>query len=182
MKAHEARLFLANPTSYVTHLSVSVYYDKGDLGGRRGIFLSVAPIGVQSRATAYGLARGRRGLLEAATRLNQKRVQELWDSTRLEIHGRCGRTWDMMQSVLQEEKLELAEPAPEPINRESYTSTVVELVKAIERDNLFDRLTVLADALEDAGCTRSEVLNGLRTQDLATFLLVVAGTDFKGCA
>ncbi|HET6572444.1 MAG TPA: hypothetical protein VFG68_02490 [Fimbriiglobus sp.] len=38
------------------------------------------------------------------------------------------------------------------------TSTVVGLAEAIYADRVFDRLPILADALEDAGCTHPDVL------------------------
>lgn len=42
------------------------------------------------------------------------------------------------------------------------TSTVVSLATAIYDDRAFDRLPILADAREDAGCTQEEVLNHCR--------------------
>jgi hypothetical protein len=50
-------------------------------------------------------------------------------------------------------------PAVEPDWR---TSTVVALAAGIDADRAFDRLPVLADALEDAGCTHPDVLGHLR--------------------
>jgi hypothetical protein len=40
--------------------------------------------------------------------------------------------------------------------------TVVKLAHAIYEDHAFDQLSILADALEDAGCTDAEVLSHLR--------------------
>jgi hypothetical protein len=42
------------------------------------------------------------------------------------------------------------------------TATVVSLATAIYDDRAFDRLPILADALEDAGCTNEEILNHCR--------------------
>lgn len=42
------------------------------------------------------------------------------------------------------------------------TSTVVALARGINADAAFDRLPILADALEDAGCTNDDVLNHCR--------------------
>jgi hypothetical protein len=42
------------------------------------------------------------------------------------------------------------------------TATVVSLATAIYEDRAFDRLPILADALEDAGCTDEETLNHCR--------------------
>jgi len=42
------------------------------------------------------------------------------------------------------------------------TATVVSLATAIYDDRAFDRLPILADALEDAGCTNADILNHCR--------------------
>jgi hypothetical protein len=44
-------------------------------------------------------------------------------------------------------------------------STVVKLAKAIHDERAFDRLPVLADALEDAGCTNADLLGHCRVPD-----------------
>jgi hypothetical protein len=51
------------------------------------------------------------------------------------------------------------------------TATVVTLAQAIYEDRTFDRLPILADALEDAGCTNAEVLNHCRQE----------GVHVRGC-
>jgi hypothetical protein len=51
------------------------------------------------------------------------------------------------------------------------TSTVVGLAQAIYDDRAFDRLPILADALEDAGCDNADVLAHLRGD----------GPHFRGC-
>jgi hypothetical protein len=42
------------------------------------------------------------------------------------------------------------------------TSSVTSLASSIDQDNAFDRLPILADALEDCGCSNHEVLSHLR--------------------
>jgi hypothetical protein len=42
------------------------------------------------------------------------------------------------------------------------TSTVVELARGIYADRAFDRLPILADALQDAGCENADVLDHCR--------------------
>jgi hypothetical protein len=43
------------------------------------------------------------------------------------------------------------------------TSTVKQIAEAIYQDRAFDRLPVLADALEEAGCDRAEILDHCRS-------------------
>jgi hypothetical protein len=42
------------------------------------------------------------------------------------------------------------------------TPTVISLAQAIDAERAFDRLPILADALEDAGCTNADMLNHCR--------------------
>jgi hypothetical protein len=51
---------------------------------------------------------------------------------------------------------------PVAINRSWLTSTVVSLAQAIYDERAFDRLPVLADALEESGCTSQEMLEHCR--------------------
>jgi len=48
------------------------------------------------------------------------------------------------------------------IDPEWLTSTVAALAQGIYADNAFDRLPFLADALQDAGCDHSDILNHCR--------------------
>jgi hypothetical protein len=51
---------------------------------------------------------------------------------------------------------------PATIDASWLTSTVVSLARPIYDERAFDRLPILADALEDAGCTNDEILNHCR--------------------
>jgi hypothetical protein len=42
------------------------------------------------------------------------------------------------------------------------TPTVVALAQGIDKDGAFDRLPILADALQDTGCTNEDVLSHCR--------------------
>lgn len=57
------------------------------------------------------------------------------------------------------------------INKECLTATTVALAGGIYADQAFDRLPILADALEDAGCDDPEILTHCRQE----------GRHVKGC-
>ncbi len=46
-----------------------------------------------------------------------------------------------------------------------FTSTVTSLAQGIYEEHAFDRLPILADALEDAGCDNADILNHCRQPD-----------------
>jgi hypothetical protein len=60
---------------------------------------------------------------------------------------------------------------PVTVNPSWLTSTVVALAQGIYADRAFDRLPILADALQDAGCENEDVLNHCRS----------AGPHCRGC-
>lgn len=47
------------------------------------------------------------------------------------------------------------------------TSTTVGLAQAIHQENAFDRLPILADAMEEAGCSNPQILAMLRAEQLS---------------
>lgn len=49
------------------------------------------------------------------------------------------------------------------------TETAVSLARGIYEERAFDRMPILADALEEAGCDNAEVLNHLRSTDDGEF-------------
>ena len=51
---------------------------------------------------------------------------------------------------------------PATLDPSWLTSTVVALARGIYEDRAFDRMTILADALQDAGCDSEDVLNHCR--------------------
>jgi hypothetical protein len=52
------------------------------------------------------------------------------------------------------------------LDRTCLTNTVTTLASAIYTERAFDRLPILADALEDGGCTDAEILNHCRAPGL----------------
>jgi hypothetical protein len=57
------------------------------------------------------------------------------------------------------------------INPSWLTSTVLTLAEGIYDERAFDRLPILADALQDAGCENADILNHCRS----------AGPHVRGC-
>jgi hypothetical protein len=53
-------------------------------------------------------------------------------------------------------------PAVEPAWRSSNSGAAIQLAQGIYADRAFDRLPILADALEDGGCTNADILNHCR--------------------
>jgi hypothetical protein len=70
--------------------------------------------------------------------------------------------WDRAKT-----KLAVALPA-DPI---WLTSDVVALARGIVAENAFDRMPILADALQDAGCTDETVLNHCRSPKAGNWLI-----------
>ena len=60
---------------------------------------------------------------------------------------------------------------PITISSSWLTSTVISLAQGIYTDRAFDRMPILADALQDAGCSNDEILNHCRRP----------GTHTRGC-
>ncbi|MBL8794488.1 MAG: hypothetical protein JNM56_11325 [Planctomycetia bacterium] len=51
---------------------------------------------------------------------------------------------------------------PVPVDPTWRTPTAIAIAQAIYDERAFDRLPILADALEDAGCTHVDLLNHCR--------------------
>jgi len=51
---------------------------------------------------------------------------------------------------------------PAVVDPSWQTSTVVALAQAIYHERAYDRMPILSDALEDAGCTNADILSHCR--------------------
>jgi hypothetical protein len=77
------------------------------------------------------------------------------------VAGACGVLRDIVGNSFR----------PVTLDPAWLTATLVELAQAIYDDRTFDRLPILADALEEAGCTNAEILNHCRSE----------GPHVRGC-
>jgi hypothetical protein len=94
------------------------------------------------------------------------RVFERWhrpDDAQRERVARC----DLIRDLIGNPHL----PLPVTADPSWLTSTVVSLAHGIYQDRAFDRLPILADALQDAGCDNEDVLNHCRSE----------GPHVRGC-
>ncbi|AMV28247.1 hypothetical protein VT84_27840 [Gemmata sp. SH-PL17] len=81
--------------------------------------------------------------------------------------ARMGRYWSLWGQRLGSGAPNcgtFAYPQSGTIAPEFLTSTVILLAKAIHSDCAFDRMPILADALQDAGCQDADILNHCRVQ------------------
>ena len=92
----------------------------------------------------------------------------------INIAANCWQEWDRYEAGNAAWKTERRKHAsyirevfgnpfrPATVNPAWLTSTVVSLAQAIYAERAFDRLPILADALEDAGCDNVDILNHCR--------------------
>ncbi len=101
-----------------THISLEVRYCKGGLNyttyreDPRGIYLSATPIGIEVRTDCeirqYSAFSGIGAFLEEAKRLNQKRVQTVFDEVVAKYKNNTGIGFDLVTQVLAKHGLQLA--------------------------------------------------------------------------
>lgn len=75
-----------------------------------------------------------------------------------------------LRSEIHEERVQLLRDIfgnpfrPVSVDPSWLTSTVVALAEGIYQDRAFDRMPILADALQDAGCDNDDILNHCRDE------------------
>src|SRR5215510_5759245 len=99
------RIPVSNPTEDVTHLEISVFYQKvgmnyatykRELGG---IYVSVTPVKIADGMVSFILFSGTKRLLETAERLNRKRLAAVGERVEADVKLQVGTTWEMVQHV-----------------------------------------------------------------------------------
>jgi len=79
--------------------------------------------------------------------------------------------WELVVEKACRELADLVPPKNVSLKRDWLTSTVKQLAQSIQEESAFERMPILADALEDAGCDNPDVLNHCRS----------AGEHVRGC-
>jgi hypothetical protein len=119
-----------DPKNDVTHLCLSTYYAKGGMSYFSGqsspsaIWVSVIPVcrkgdGVES----FLLGKGKKIMLESATRLNRNRVAAQSDFVASAVSSRSGELYEKFLRVAAEEGLVIKSTEP-----------IVEMIKDIEAE------------------------------------------------
>jgi len=109
------RLRVVNPTETVTHLVVSVDYEKGGtnyLSGAanpRGIYAYVRPVVINDGFEQWAIFTGRKTLLESLKRANPARLQHWKDEASAQFANRAGKVWELIQRVCLDSSVELLE-------------------------------------------------------------------------
>jgi hypothetical protein len=78
--------------------------------------------------------------------------RERWEAEVVEKRGQCSLIRDIFGNPFR----------PVALNPSWLTSTVLAIANGIHNDKAFDRMPILADALQDTGCDNEEILNHFR--------------------
>lgn len=90
---------------------------------------------------------------------------DAWSEQSVESGRTMGWTTTQPDAIMAELLREVIGPWPSnpvAVDPGWQSATVVALAQAIYKERAFDRLPILADALEDAGCTNAEILSHCR--------------------
>jgi hypothetical protein len=101
----------------------------------------------------------------AASAMQMRRMTEAGQETpAFTSHPVMRETWEVERSLQADLLRDIFGNPFRPIVADASwrTSTVLALARGIYEDRAFDRMTILADALQDAGCDNEDVLNHCR--------------------
>jgi hypothetical protein len=99
------RIPVSNPTGDVTHLEISVFYQKAGMNYASykrepgGIYVSVRPVKIADGMVSFVLFSGTKRLLETAERLNRKRLAAVGERVEADVKMQLGSTWEWVQHV-----------------------------------------------------------------------------------
>ena len=112
------RLPVQNPTEDVTHLEISVFYQKAGMNYASykhepgGIYVSVTPVKIANGMVSFILFSGTKRLLEAAERLNRKRLAAVGERVEADVKLQIGSTWELVQHVSTERGITIEAGVP----------------------------------------------------------------------
>ena len=112
------RLPISNPTEDVTHIEVTVFYQKCGFnygtGNREpgGIYCAARPVKVADGMVSFVLFSGTKRLLETAERLNRKRLAAVGERVEADVKLQLGSTWELVQHVCTERGITIGDGVP----------------------------------------------------------------------
>jgi hypothetical protein len=112
------RIPVSNPTEDVTHLEISVFYEKAGMNYASykrepgGIYVSVTPVKIAEGMVSFVLFSGTKRLLETAERLNRKRLAAVGERVEADVKMQLGSTWELVQQVCTARGITIGEGVP----------------------------------------------------------------------
>jgi hypothetical protein len=112
------RLPVSNPTEDVTHLEISVFYQKAGMNYASykrepgGIYVSATPVKIADGMVSFVLFSGTKRLLETAERLNRERLSAVGERVEADVKLQLGSTWDLIQHVCAAQGITIGDGVP----------------------------------------------------------------------
>ena len=112
------RIPVPNLTEDVTHLEISVFYQKAGMNYASykrepgGIYVSVTPVKIADGMVSFVLFSGTKRLLETAERLNRKRLAAVGERVEADAKMQLGSTWELVQRVCTERGITIEAGVP----------------------------------------------------------------------
>jgi hypothetical protein len=112
------RIPVSNPTEDVTHLEISVFYQKAGMNYATynrepgGIYVSATPVKIADGMVSFVLFSGTKRLLETAERLNRKRLAAVGERIEADVKLQLGSTWELVQHVCAAQGITIGEGVP----------------------------------------------------------------------
>ena len=112
------RIPVSNPREDVTHLEISVFYQKAGMNYASykrepgGIYVSVTPVKIADGMVSFILFSGIKRLLETAERLNRKRLSAVGERVEADVKMQIGSTWELVQHVCMERGITIEAGVP----------------------------------------------------------------------
>jgi len=112
------RIPVSNPTEDMTHLEISVFYQKAGMNYASykrepgGIYVSVTPVKIADGMVSFVLFSGTKRLQETAERLNRKRLAAVGERVEADVKMQIGSTWELVQHVCAAQGITIRDGVP----------------------------------------------------------------------